>query len=860
MSSKPKPTSDAKDAGKDAGKDASKDAGKDASKDAAPAAPAPEKPPSKLQRLMLQATNSWQAPLLVIGTVGVAAALYYGLSSPPQDDFEGAIAQAEELIEDGEFKAARVVLFGLIAPNLEKAPPELIPRFHAATADYIAVQLRGVEFPAKENDDRIIDAYEKARDAGWGLTREQVKRYAASLVRVGRMQDAIAIVSATGDAAEAEQLRRKVRRDALMAILRGDDGGIARSPDALLTAIDEFRADPALPLAEEAWAVARAAEIRLASGRALDAGSRLLLDLRRLEGESDEGNETIEPEMFAELSGLLGEALRRQARFAEAKREFTHASTLAVPGSAVAGMIDVGLGRTLVALGEVEAAHEAFERTNKAEHTGRLRHEALLGRALTFALMNKDSDALRDFAALREHLLKGSHPDSVREVESVLLARVDAALAAELPAIALAYADIAATIRPTGGSAPEALLRLGTAARAEALRILDGVPKGTTIDPEDRAKVNRLLRRAGDSFAAHAATPEARAMQDGSVGTSLWLAADSYDLAGWRDAAIANFQAYIDVSPPDDPRRAEGFWRIAGLNHAEGAYDDAVRGYQQAINVSPTGPFAVRSVVPLARALASGGRSADALSLLQRVLDGDFGLQPSAIEYLDALDVMARLAFERGDAVKAAEYLREALQRRPDDLRGGELQFRLGESLDAIARAARRQAETGDVSVARRLQFERDAAARLNEARRAFEQSIVAFEKQTVPLDGLAVDMLRRAHLARANAAFDLGEFEQAIQLYEVVDRKYPEHAVSMIALIQIVNACDRLGDVSRAEIAHRRAQLRLAQLPNEAFLVGGGILARESWETWLANRPPSSRVASSVNSVPSATDEGGVP
>jgi Flp pilus assembly protein TadD len=82
----------------------------------------------------------------------------------------------------------------------------------------------------------------------------------------------------------------------------------------------------------------------------------------------------------------------------------------------------------------------------------------------------------------------------------------------------------------------------------------------------------------------------------------------------------------------------------------------------------------VRSVVPLARALAAGGRGADALGLLQRALDGDFGLQPSAVEYLDALDVMARLAFERGDAVKAVEYLREALQRRPEDLRVGELQ------------------------------------------------------------------------------------------------------------------------------------------------------------------------------------------
>ena len=860
MSSKPQPTPDPKPDAKAKGDAKKEDAKGDAKKGAEPAvAAAPPKPKTKFQKLLAHATESWQAPLLVLGTVGIAAAVYYGKSAPPTDDFGGALAQAEELIEDGEFKAARVVLFGVVAPNLEKAPPEIIPRFHAATADYIAVQLRGVEFPAKENDDRIIEAYEKARDAGWALTSEQVKRYTDSLVRVGRMQDAITLVASTGDSREAEELKRRVRRDALMGILRGDDGGVPRSPEALLAAIDEFRSDPALPAREEAWAVARAAEIRLSIGRMEDAGNRLLLDLRRLEGASDAGEE-VPADAFAELSGLLGEALRRQGRFLEAKREFQHASTLVTQGTAIAGMIDVGLGRTLVALNEIDDAQSTFERAVSAEHQGRLRQEALLGRALTHALRNQSTEALRDFQQLRELLWKQSHPDTIREVETVLIGRADSALAADQPALALSYADLASTIRPNGGASAEALLRVANAARVEALRILGEVPAGTAVDPEDRAKVNRLLRRAGDSFAAHAAAPEVRSAQDGMVASSLWSAADSYDLAGWRDAAVANFQAYIDVANPDDPRRAEGFWRIAGLSHAEGAYDDAVRGYQAAIAVSPNGPFAVRSVVPMARALSSGGRSADALNLLQRVLDGDFGLQPSASEYFDALDLMARLAYDRGDFVKSTEMLREALMRRPEDVRGGELRFRLGESLVEVARAARKQADTGDVSVARRLQLTRDSNERLTEARRAFDQSIAAFEKLSQPLDGLAVDMLRRAYLARANTAFDLERFDESIQLYEIVDRKYPEHALSMVALIQMVNACDRLGDSTRAEIAHRRAQLRLAQLPDEAFLVGGGILARESWETWLRNRPPTGRVASNVTTTSRGADEGGVP
>ena len=194
------------------------------------------------------------------------------------------------------------------------------------------------------------------------------------------------------------------------------------------------------------------------------------------------------------------------------------------------------------------------------------------------------------------------------------------------------------------------------------------------------------------------------------------------------------------------------------------------------------------------------------------------------------------------------------MARRPENPRVGELSFRLGESLRAVARASREQSESADVSVARRLQLADESQDRLKEARRAFEGSILALEARSDTLDGLSRDMLREAHLGRAHSAFDLAQYEDSISLYEAVDRKYPEHASSMIALIQIVTACDALGDNTRADTAHRRAQLRLAQLPDDAFLVGGGILARESWERWLHNHPPSgSRLASEVPSAKEA-------
>ncbi|RLS62090.1 MAG: hypothetical protein DWH97_12245 [Planctomycetota bacterium] len=805
----------------------------------------------------------WQVPLLATGVAGIVAALYYARAHPPQDDFAGALAQAEELVNKGELDAAKVVLFDVVGANLEKAPPELLPRFHAVGADYVAAKIRGVDRPGKDSDAQVVTAYDKAKASGWTLTSEQLIRYAESLVRLERAQEAFAAISAAGNTEQADALRRQVRREALLGVLGSPTAGVAvRAPETLLAAIDEFRADPALSVADEAWAAARAAELRIGMERFADASDRLLLDLRRIESASSdqvgENSTGATPQAFAELSGLLAEALRRQGRFIEAQREFEHAHQLVRAGTPVAGAIDVGLGRTLLALKNSAEAKDVFDRAVLAQHDGAVGHNALLGRAQSRSEIGDADGATRDFSGLRGAIRRGDLDASmINEVERVLLERADAALVAEAPAEALAYAEIAVDLGRVGGASAAALLRVATSSREEANRMLKAAKSASPMlvetDPEDRAKINRLLKRAGDAFASHAATPQARAAQDGTYTASLWAAADSYDLAGWREAAIANFQAYLDATQPDNLDRAEAFWRLAVLNHAEGAFADAAKFYASAIAVSPK-VYQGRSIVPLARALASSGRVADAMAQLQTVIDGAAGLKPSADEYFEALDVYARLCAQKEDFVRSAELLREAVARRPENPRVGELSFRLGESLRAVARASREQSESADVSVARRVQLADESQDRLKEARRAFEGSILALEARSDTLDGLSRDMLREAHLGRAHSAFDLAQYEDSISLYEAVDRKYPEHASSMIALIQIVNACDALGDNTRADTAHRRAQLRLAQLPDDAFLVGGGILARESWERWLHNHPPSgSRLASEVPSAKEA-------
>jgi tetratricopeptide (TPR) repeat protein len=100
--------------------------------------------------------------------------------------------------------------------------------------------------------------------------------------------------------------------------------------------------------------------------------------------------------------------------------------------------------------------------------------------------------------------------------------------------------------------------------------------------------------------------------------------------------------------------------------------------------------------------------------------------------------------------------------------------------------------------------------------------------------------IIRRAALYRADCAFQLREFAQAIDLYDHAARQYSDHQSSMYALIQIVNAYNALGDSERAAAAHHRALVRLKQLPEEAFHPTEALMDRAAWEQWLESNPVS--------------------
>jgi len=246
------------------------------------------------------------------------------------------------------------------------------------------------------------------------------------------------------------------------------------------------------------------------------------------------------------------------------------------------------------------------------------------------------------------------------------------------------------------------------------------------------------------------------------------------------------------------------------------------------------------------------GRRPEAQQQLRQVLAGDRLLKPDARDYRDALIELGRINYEGGEFIAAIEQFAEAVQRYPDDPRRMEMQFLLADSYRgnamAIAEKAKHEPALSPAEMAR---LNGTRTEQMQTAQQMFASLCDACAQPGAPkLSLFQQDLLRRAHLYRADCAFSLGQFEQAAELYDHIARQYSAHHSSMYALVQIVNCYSALGDAERSAAAHRRALVRLKQLPDTAFAAPDALMDRAAWERWLENTPlgPAQAPAVSAN------------
>ncbi len=792
----------------------------------------------------------WQVPTIVVSLVLIALGLYVAGERSPELDLSSWLDRAEHNIATGEYEAAAHILNEVIHPNRHMATSAEEGRFHRAVADWLYLTQREGSFDDRDANQRIADRYSMAQELLGQLGAVRLERWVMTLLSLNDLEGARQREASLEAIVRQDESVRGIRNRVARNIAEYAYSRPGLTYEERMERLGEYRASRDLAAADEAWAVARQAELRLETGRNEKAIARLLLDMRRL--EQRHGVDSSVP--FGELYTLLGQAYYNTGEYDYAEFHLANALDAFSGAENEKGQALVLLGHIAIVDDRFDEAFDYYDRVVRDFQATSSHLESLLSRGHINSVLSRHDQAEDDFRSLLD-LQKSARPDHRLELQhiiDVLVDRHDAALATDDLRQALAYAEIAAEFYDDPADAPEdVLLRLAATSRqiadnliGEALSDDWRLMELKQVDPALRAEANSYYQRAGRNYIQHARQLAPLPGADEQWADSLWMAADSYDLSGMHEQAIVHFREYIEGRAADDPRRPEALFRLAQAYRASLEYEDAASTYAQVIDQNPRSPYAARSYVPLAQCYLALDRRAEAEQELIEVIKGNRPLEPDAVDYREAQIALGRLYYNNGQYVRAIEELDRALKRYPGDHRANETRFRLAYSYlkqaqnlsERMDRPTIARAEVRELSE-RRRQYLTRAKNLFGEVREGYRR---LGERR---LDQRQQDYLRYAYLYRADCAFELADdlpemYERAIELYDRAAREYVDHHISMVALIQIVACYQNLDDEDRARTAHRRAMVRLAQLPDDAFDEPDALLGRDAWERWLRHMP----------------------
>jgi tetratricopeptide (TPR) repeat protein len=807
-------------------------------------------------------SNLWQIPTIFIslGLIGWGVVQATKSSTPP--DVKMVLQQTGLLIATGEYKEAAAKLREFVEPRIDREAESVRAMYHVQAADLVFLSQHGEGVENLDNHKHIAEHYSQAAKDGAELEPRQVERWGESLLavgdidaarnRLGELDEGMAALPLAAQE-EAQLVRRRLFRRIVETELVAPEIRVTE----LLESISDYRSGQRLDAPEELWAVARLAQLRLEAGLADQAIDFLLIEMRRLDGQSREA-----PSEFAELYSLLGRAYFERGDYDRAQGHLEHALALYESPAPSQGETLVLLGQIAASQGNADAALERFQAVANDYQATPSYLAGLLGLAEARSVVGDHDSSLADYQTLQQRLEKSPHRvgkiNSTRVAES-LCERHDASLAMGKLQQALRYAALAEKLFKADDVPGDVLFRLASTSRQVAENVLalaltlpdaGAEPNDSPTNTAMRNEANASFERAAEYFVRHSNSQRSSAESDDLWATSLWLAADSYDRAGRHDQSIQYFLNYVDRRPIDDPRRAETLFRIAQGYHAQLHHDKAIVYYEQVVADRSRTTFAAQTYVPLAQCYLALNRRTEAIAQLRQVLSGDRLLKPDARDYRDALLALAGLHYAGGEFTPAIEMFTEALQRYPLDSERLTMHFLLADSYRSAAMSlAVRLRDEPILSQAERVQLTSQQNAWLQQAMDEFSLVCEGYAMKSLEKSPASEhDQFRRARLYRADCAYYLGQYAQAVDLYDQVTRQYSTHHSSMYALVQIVNCYRAIGDAERTDAAHRRALARLQQLPDTAFGGPDALMDRAAWERWLEFMPVGPSQTASAN------------
>jgi len=787
--------------------------------------------------------GKWQVPLLACALVLLAIGLVR--MGPDQEEvpFETHVKCVEMLMKGRFHTQAADLIKSLLE---EERPDEEVARLRRLMARTIFA----VEKPLAEHDsanaNHIIYNHGQATERGLEPTAEDVEQVAMACEWLGRRHKAVARYrqALSLSPSQPNQIRRKLIE------LLGAMPGVP--PDRLAEEIDSLLAHSQDDPANLVWAVERKAELLLRQGQVVEA-RELLARTRRgvsdgaLSGQLDylaaladfyagdydkaeplirqlRARLSVSDELSAKAGWLLGRLDYQQDRPQYALSVFDDVLASFAAGPYVAGCV-LGRAECLASLERYDEAAEAYEQVVALLEGGR--HGRLVDGA---AVRSSLTGLYYDLRA------RGRTVESLRFIELALKLTSPQDLEK-----ATWYLGVVARLHE----------ELARRARDEADRI-----GGDSREAESAEKLAEAKRHFAEAANTWLELAKANTLRDAIAEDAAWRAADDFDLAGETESVIEILREFIEQRP-SSPRTPQARFRLGQAYQARNELDSAIESYRMLMQKHPRTLSAFSAMVPLSQCFVALGADfyKQAEQVLLFVLEEDPsqpGLYtPEAPLFREALFRLGELYGHMDRHTDAIARLADFLEYYPQDSRRPQVQFLLADSYLKAGLALRSRAGS-DMEFNAREALLNEFRKRLQEAARLYEQVIEAYGARAE--DSLSAReqlYLRLGYLYRAECAFELGEYDQAVPLYEQAAYRYQNEPVSLSAYLQIINCYFRLGERQRARTAVGRARWLLRRMPPSDFAQRPRGIDRQRWQDVLAWIEDSGLLASREGSAP---------
>lgn len=804
--------------------------------------------------------DAWQLPVLAASLLTIGFGFWVLKAARHAPDPAGLLVASAQLIQEGRLTEAQALLAkaNVALAEAEHQDPIVLAQILAARADVEARRPR-----AQRNNQELIRLYEEAQAHGLALDDERQARRAGALATLGAYDKAFAMLPAapavTDDSKQAERVR-VLRRKMLGALAERALEGDRALHERLPLELDTWAAAEGTPVDHRAWAAATSAQVRLAAGAHEEALTSLMRLMRRFDAVPADATVTaVLSEWTPRFYALLGRSWIA-ANEINAAREPLETALLLLPETddyrpgALAAMAWVDF-----ATGDHELAIQGFDAVIAGAPLPATARSARLWRAESHAALGAAASAALDY----NWLLRIGAEVSASPAMMELLESLSGQISASIVEGELGHAVIYATElidAPSLSLEPRVILLAAEAFNALGRRQLGlglqdegsagdgwlehGMPELAreafeSIDTAALAAARRHLRKAGSLYERAAA-----GLQPDGTTRAAWKqaqlsASECFDLGAQPSRALEAYEAFLEETDARDPERARLALQYARVLHAEDRLGDALVAYDDVVRHHAGGPRAATARVNAVDCLVGLERPQEARARLEAIVSGSEGITPEAEAYRESLFALGELLSAMGDHVAAARHLDAAIRRYPNNEQVSVAAFDLAKSHQLLADELDDGLLDTGLRPSRRVALEAERNGHLNEASMAFSLVVDALvHRESTSLDSIEVTLLRSSFVGQADSVCRLGRDNEAVVLLEAIDRRYRDEATSLEALVKLVDVLDRQGETEAGEKAHKRAVLRLRQLPESAFTFPASLHDREAWRVWIDRRP----------------------